>query len=77
VKFEGTVEEMTGTLEILTTFEVPREDLDAPMSGTWMIVTGTGELENTCGYGTWVYEGADPADHASYSGSIQDCVPPA
>jgi hypothetical protein len=76
VKFEGTVEGLDGTLEILTTFEVTKEDLTAPMSGTWMIVAGTGELANTCGMGHWVYEGADP-DHASYTGNLEDCVPPA
>ena len=74
VKFSGTVEDLTGTMEVLTTFGVSKEDLDAPMTGTWMIVSGTDELANTCGYGTWVYEGEDPTSHASYSGRLKDCV---
>lgn len=75
VKFEGAVGELTGTLEILTTFEVSADDLDAPMTGTWMIVSGTDELANLRGDGTWVYEGADPTDHATYTGIIKELVP--
>jgi hypothetical protein len=75
VKFEGTVEGMTGTLEILTTFEVPKEDPAAPMTGTWMIVSGTDELESLRGQGTWVYEGDDPTSHATYTGIVREFVP--
>jgi hypothetical protein len=47
------------------------------MHGQWTIISGTEELANVRGQGTWVYEGADPTDHASYSGIIKEFVPPA
>jgi hypothetical protein len=77
VKFEGAVGDLTGSLEILTTFEVLQEDLDAPMTGTWMIVAGTDELANLRGEGTWVYEGDDPTSHAAYTGLVKEFVPEA
>jgi hypothetical protein len=74
--FEGTVEDMSGTLEILTTFEVTEEmleaDPDASMRGTWMIVAGTDELSNLCGTGTW---GPNAEEGAPYTGTIRACVP--
>lgn len=73
ISFEGTVEEMTGTLEILTT--AVQRNPDGTMHGTWTIISGTDELVNLRGQGTWVYEGSDPTDHASYSGIMQEFVP--
>ncbi|HEX9123375.1 MAG TPA: hypothetical protein VF984_08450 [Actinomycetota bacterium] len=35
----------------------------------------TSELANTRGQGTWTYQGADPTDHASYSGIVKEFVP--
>lgn len=74
IAFEGTVEDRAGTLQILTTAVL--RDPDGTMHGRWTIISGTGELANLRGQGTWVYEGADPMDHASYSGIIKEFVPP-
>ena len=75
--FEGTVGGKSGTLEILTTWVVPERNPDAAMTGTWVIINGTDELANLRGKGTWVYEGADPTDHATYSGMVKEFVPAA
>lgn len=75
ISFEGTVDGKTGTLQILTT-AVQRKP-DQTMTGKWTITSGTEELANLRGQGTWTYEGADPTDHASYSGIIKEYVPPA
>lgn len=74
IAFEGTVEDKAGTLQILTTAML--RDPEGTMHGQWTIVSGTDELANLRGQGTWVYEGSDPADHASYSGIIKEFVPP-
>jgi hypothetical protein len=74
IAFEGTVEGMHGTLQILTTAVL--RNPDGTMHGDWTIISGTDELANLRGQGTWTYEGADPADHAGYSGIIKEFIPP-
>lgn len=75
VAFEGTVFEKTGTLEILTTWVVPRKDPSEPMSGRWRIVSGTDELADFHGEGTWVYD--TEVEGARYSGVVKEVAPPA
>ena len=75
ISFEGTVGEKTGTLEILETAVL--RDPDGTMHGQWTVASGTGELANLRGQGTWVYEGfSDDLNHASYSGIVKEFVPP-
>jgi len=76
IAFTGTVAGKTGTLEILTTWMVPERHPSAAMTGRWHIVSGTDELANLHGQGTWAYAGSDPSDHASYTGIIKEVVPP-
>lgn len=74
ISFQGSVDGKTGTLQILTT--AVQAEPDQLMSGEWTITSGTGELANYRGQGTWVYAGPDP-DHATYTGMIREYVPPA
>lgn len=71
ISFEGTVEGRTGSLQIATTWVVPKSDPGEAMTGKWVIVAGTDELVDLHGHGTWVYLGADPTNHADYEGSIK------
>jgi hypothetical protein len=71
ISFDGTVKDKTGTLQILTTAVV--RDPDKPMTGTWTIASGTGDLVNFGGQGTWYYD-AD-LEGAYYSGIIKEFVP--
>jgi hypothetical protein len=50
ISFTGTVNDKTGTLEILTTAMV--RDPDKAMKGQWTITSGTGDLANLRGQGT-------------------------
>jgi hypothetical protein len=75
LSFEGTVNGKTGTLEFLTTAVL--RDPDGTMHGEWTISSGTDELANLRGQGTWVYEGSDPMDHATYTGIVKEFVPAA
>jgi hypothetical protein len=75
ISFEGTVDGKEGTLQMLTT--AVQRNPEGTMHGDWTITSGTGELANLRGQGTWVYEGSDPSDHATYSGIIKEFVPEA
>lgn len=67
ISFTGTVEGKAGTLEILT--DLGRGD----PCGTWTITSGTGDLTNMRGHGTWCW--AD--EGAEYSGILKEYVPSA
>jgi hypothetical protein len=71
ISFEGTVLDKTGTLEILTT--AVANDPDRPMRGRWTIISGTGDLANVRGQGTWVIDAE--LDGARYSGIVREFVP--
>jgi hypothetical protein len=71
ISFEGTVDGRTGRLEILTT--AVARDPDRPMRGRWTIISGTGDLANLRGQGTWYY---DPdVEGARYAGIIRELAP--
>jgi hypothetical protein len=73
ISFTGTVDEKTGTLEILFTAIV--NEPDQAMHGKWTIISGTDELANLRGQGTWVYVDADPTDNATYAGVVREFTP--
>jgi hypothetical protein len=54
--FEGTVQDKTGTLELLLIGSRP--DGSAEWQGTWRVLSGEGELANLHGQGTWWGPGA-------------------
>jgi hypothetical protein len=66
ISFTGTVEGKSGTLNILTW--MIRYEACSP----WTIASGTDELANTRGYGTWCWGDAG----AEYTGTITEYVPP-
>ena len=70
IAFEGSVGGETGTLDIMAIARMP---VGAPtMTGTWVIVGGTGELVNLHGHGTWTYNGVvGNVNSADYLGEVK------
>jgi type II secretory pathway pseudopilin PulG len=56
VSFEGVVNGKTGTLTMLAVGSRPDENTD--WTGKWVILSGTGDLANLRGQGTWSGPGA-------------------
>jgi hypothetical protein len=67
VTFTGTVGDRTGTMEIRFVGKSPGNIF--VWSGTWRIVSGTGELSGIHGQGTWE-NAEDPSMGVHYSGRI-------
>jgi len=72
ISFEGTVNEKEGTLEILFTGSL--RSPDGTPSGKWVIISGTGDLANLHGQGTWSYD--FDAEGVRYSGIVKQFIPP-
>jgi len=73
VSFIGKVGDKSGTLEMLAVGSKP--DLSSEWEGTWVIISGTGDLATLHGQGTWWgpgYSSANPSKWGDiyYSGEI-------
>jgi len=73
VSFVGNVGDKSGTLEMLAVGSKP--DRGADWEGTWVIISGTGDLSTLRGQGTWRGPGWSPANPTEwgniyYSGEI-------
>jgi hypothetical protein len=68
ISFVGSVNGADGTLRMFATAWAPP---DATMTGTWVILGGTGGLSGVHGQGTWTYTGSvGDLNSADYSGKV-------
>ena len=64
VDFDGEVDGKTGTLMIKVNGRKPNPTAD--WKGSWVILSGSGELSNLHGQGKWWGPGYNPADPTTY-----------
>ena len=69
ISFVGSVNGADGTLRMFATAWAPP---DANMTGTWVILGGTGGLSGATGHGSWTYTGdGEQNNSADYFGRVQ------
>jgi hypothetical protein len=68
-EFVGSVAGLEGTLEMLI-LKVWGDSAIAGYHGKWVILSGTGELENLRGQGTFFFDNYNPLPSGPYEGQI-------